>query len=76
MLLIWSYSLYKKYSLCNSFIMYFAHTPAGKCFPYNLVNSLGITWVLSASWEVVSLQLAKVSQNGHFPWAGNRSFVV
>lgn len=50
--------------------MYFAHTPAGKCFPYNLVNCLGINPVLSASWEIVSLQLAGVSQNGHFPWAG------
>lgn len=50
--------------------MCFAHTPAGKCFHYNLVTCLGIDPVLSASWEIVSLQLAKVSQNGHFPWAG------
>lgn len=31
--------------------------------------SLGIDPDLSTSWEIVSLQLVEVSQNGHFPQA-------
>lgn len=47
-------------SLANSLVMYFAHTR---------LESLGIDPDLSASWEIVSLQLAELSQNGHFSQA-------
>lgn len=47
-------------SLANSFVMYFAHTQ---------LESLGIDPDLSASWEIVFLQLAEVSQNGYFSQA-------
>lgn len=37
--------------------------------PTHQVESLGIDPDLRASWEIVSLQLVEVSQNGHFPQA-------